>query len=93
MSAAADRSGGKTAQYMVRHFFVLFDARLVTGPIVCIASANEQFEETNCFLSDRYQNLVAKVIDNFRSEIEIEKNIPRNNNWRFTYLCKGPNRG
>ena len=93
MSAAAGRSGWETAQYMMRHCFAPFGARLVAGPLVCIASANEQFDETKRLLSDRHQNLVAKGIDNLRRKIEMQKNIPRNNNRRFTYLCRGPDRG
>ena len=93
MSAAAGWSGVETAQYMVRHCFAPFGARLVAGPLVCIASANEQFDETKRLLSDRHQNLVAKGIDNLRRKIEMQKNIPRNNNRRFTYLCRGPDRG
>jgi chromate reductase len=76
MSAAAGRSGGETAQYMVRHCFMPFGARLVAGPLVCIASANEQFDETNRLLSARYQSLVAKVMDNLRREIEMQKKHP-----------------
>ena len=93
MSAAAGQSGWETAQYMMRHCFAPFGARLVAGPLVCIASANEQFDETKRLLSDRHQNLVAKGIDNLRRKIEMQKNIPRNNNRRFTYLCRGRDRG
>ena len=76
MSAAAGRSSGGTGQYMVRHCFAPFGARLVAGPFVCIASANEQFGETNCLLSDHHQNLVAKAMDNLRREIEMQKKHP-----------------
>jgi chromate reductase len=76
MSAAAGRSGGETAQSMVRHCLMPFGARLVAGPHVCIASANEQFDETNRLLSARYQSLVAKVMDNLRREIEMQKKHP-----------------
>lgn len=73
LSAAGGRTGGETAQYMLRHCFTPFGASVLTSPVVCIASASEQFDENNHFLLDRYQISVQKLMQNLAQEIELQK--------------------
>ena len=69
MSAAAGRSGGETAQYMVRACLIPFGPRLLTSPIVCVAQVSQQFDETNRIISERYLNLVKEAIRNLQKEL------------------------
>lgn len=73
LSAAGGCTGGETAQYMARHCFTTFGARLLTSPVVCIASASEQFDTNDYLLSDRYLKTVEKLMCNLAQEIELQK--------------------
>ena len=70
MSAAAGRSGGETSQYMVRSCLTPFGPRLITSPIVCLAQASEQFDQSGHLVSERYQKAVKEAMRNLRSAIK-----------------------
>ena len=69
MSAAAGRSGGETAQYMVRACLIPFGPRVITSPIVCIAHAPQQFDKHGKIVSERYRDSVKEAMSNLRNEI------------------------
>ena len=69
MSAAAGRSGGETAQYMVRACLTPFGPRIITFPIVCVAQASQQFDETGQINSERYLISVSEAMQNLRNQI------------------------
>ena len=69
MSAAAGRSGGETAQYMVRACLTPFGPRIITAPIICLAQASQQFDSNGKIISERYRNSLTEAMSNFRNEI------------------------
>jgi chromate reductase len=53
MSAAAGRTGGETAQYVLRNFLAPLRANVVAGPAICVAFAGKEFE-TGRLENERY---------------------------------------
>ena len=76
LSATSGRTGGETAQYMLRHCLTPFGVRFLTSPVVCIASASEQFDQNDHLLSDRYISSVEKLMHNLAQEIELKQLHP-----------------
>ncbi len=54
MTAAAGRTGGETAQYMMRSCLVPFGAHVLTSPVITIAGAAKEFDEAGNLINDRY---------------------------------------
>jgi chromate reductase, NAD(P)H dehydrogenase (quinone) len=73
LSATGFRTGRENAQYMLRHFLTPFGVRFLTSPMVCIASASEQFDQNDHLLSDRYISSVEKLMHNLAQEIELQQ--------------------
>lgn len=66
MSAAAGRTGGETAQYMVRACLTPFGPRIINSPIVCVAQASQQFDEDGQIISELYLESVKEAMRNLR---------------------------
>lgn len=62
MSAAAGRTGGETAQYVLRNFLAPLRANVVTGPAICIASAGKEFESGR-LENERYLANLGELMD------------------------------
>ena len=71
MTAAAGRTGGETAQYMLRSCITPFGPRLITTSVVCLAQASDEFDEKDQLVSDRYITSVSSLMDALRIEISI----------------------
>lgn len=66
MSAAAGRTGGETAQYMVRACLTPFGPRIINSPIVCVAQASQQFDQDGQIISELYLESVKEAMRNLR---------------------------
>ena len=66
MSAAAGRTGGETAQYMVRACLTPFGPRIINSPIVCVAQASQQFDEDGKIISEVYLKSIKEAMENLR---------------------------
>ena len=66
MSAAAGRTGGETAQYMVRACLTPFGPRIINSPIVCVAQASQQFDEDGKIISEVYLESIKEAMENLR---------------------------
>jgi chromate reductase len=69
MSAAAGRTGGETAQYMVRACLTPFGPHIINSPIVCVAQASQQFDEDGQIISELYLESVKEAMRNLRKAI------------------------
>ena len=67
ISAAAGRTGGEAAQYMVRACFVPFGPRILNSPIVCVAQVSQQFDSQGQIISERYTDSVRLAMKGLRS--------------------------
>jgi chromate reductase len=54
MSAAAGRTGGETAMFVLRQFLAPLRANVVAGPAVNVAFAGQEFDENGRLTNDRY---------------------------------------
>lgn len=55
VSAAAGRTGGETAQFMVLHCLTQHQAHLLPGPAVLVAGAGDEFDDSGALTNDRYK--------------------------------------
>ena len=69
MSAAAGRTGGETAQYMVRACLAPLQPRLIAGPFVMIAGAAREFSAGQ-LENDQYLTAITAQMQALRAEIE-----------------------
>lgn len=53
LSAAAGRTGGETAQFMVISCLHQLQVQIVSGPAVLVASAHEEFDESGTLTNER----------------------------------------
>ncbi len=56
LSAAAGRTGGETAHYMVVSCLLAHQPHLLAGPMVLIAGADREFDENGKLTNERYLN-------------------------------------
>ena len=54
MSAAGGRTGGETAQYMMRHCLTPFGAQLISAPMVAVANAAQEVDDDGNLTNERY---------------------------------------
>lgn len=54
MSANAGRTGGETGQFMLLSCLVLLQAEVLTGPMLCVAAAQNEFGEDGQLTNDLY---------------------------------------
>ena len=55
VSAAAGRTGGETAQFMVLHCLTQLQVHLLPGPAVLVAGAGGEFDDSGALTNDRYK--------------------------------------
>lgn len=72
MSAAAGRTGGETAQYVLRNMLSPLRANVIAGPALCIASAGKEFESGQ-LENDRYLANLAELMDLLRYTAAVNK--------------------
>ncbi|MDG2232034.1 MAG: NAD(P)H-dependent oxidoreductase [Paracoccaceae bacterium] len=66
MSAASGRSGGETAQYMLRHCLTPFEAQLISAPMVAVANAAQEFDEEGNLTNERYLTAIKGLMAELR---------------------------
>ena len=54
MTSAAGRTGGETAQYMLRACITPIGPRLITSSVVCLAQAGDQIDHNGRLTSKKY---------------------------------------
>ncbi len=66
VSAAAGRTGGETANYMVVNCLLALQPRLLPGPMVLIAGAHGEFDEDGKLTNERYQEALTARMQGLR---------------------------
>jgi len=69
MSAAAGRTGGEAAQYVLRQAMVAFQPRIVNGPAVMIAASHSAFDEAGQLADERYLAALSGLMAALRDEV------------------------
>ncbi|WP_299722380.1 NADPH-dependent FMN reductase [uncultured Tateyamaria sp.] len=69
MSSAAGRAGGERAQLILRTYMVPFRPRLLMGPEVHLAAAQNQFDEDGHLTGEMYIKDLTALMENLRAEI------------------------
>lgn len=73
VSSAAGRSGGERSQYTLRHALTPHFARVLTGPEVTIAGANNAFDENGQLKDPKSTEFLTKLMDALKAEIALHK--------------------
>ena len=66
LSAADGRTGGETAQYMLRHCLTPFGPQLITSPIIAVANASKEFDENGQLKNERYLTSIKGLMTELR---------------------------
>ncbi|QGX99663.1 NAD(P)H-dependent oxidoreductase [Roseovarius faecimaris] len=69
ISAAAGRTGGETAQFMVMHCLAQLQVRLIPGPQVLVAAAQNAFDDEGRLVEERNAKAVAGRMKKLRAEV------------------------
>ena len=69
ISAAAGRTGGETAQFMVLSCLTQLQVRLLPGPAVLVAGAMNEFDENGALKNDRYKETLTTRMQALRAEV------------------------
>ncbi|MRU15298.1 NAD(P)H-dependent oxidoreductase [Roseovarius sp. A21] len=69
MSANAGRTGGETGQFMVLSCLVPLQAQVIAGPMLCVASAGNEFDGDGRLTNDRYLKVLRGKMEALRAEI------------------------
>lgn len=69
ISAAAGRTGGETAQFMVISCLAQLQVRLVPGPAILVAGAMNEFDEGGALKNERYQTALDTRMQKLRAEV------------------------
>lgn len=69
MSANAGRTGGETGQFMLLSCLVPFHARVLPGPMLCVAGAGEEFDTAGRLTNDQYRKVLTTKMAALRAEI------------------------
>ncbi|WP_306114777.1 MULTISPECIES: NADPH-dependent FMN reductase [unclassified Roseovarius] len=69
VSAAAGRTGGETAQFMVLHCLTQLQVRLMPGPAVLVAGAMNEFDESGALQNELYLKTLATRMQALRAEV------------------------
>lgn len=67
MSAAAGRTGGETANYMVVSCLLALGPRLLPGPMVLVAGAHNEFDQDGKMSNDLYLKGIQERMDTLRA--------------------------
>ena len=68
MSANAGRTGGETGQFMVMSCLVPLQARVLHGPMLCVASAGDEFDDEGRLNNEQYRKVLAGKMEALRAE-------------------------
>jgi len=68
MSANAGRTGGETGQFMVMSCLVPLQARVLHGPMLCVAAAGNEFDSEGRLNNDQYRKVLAGKMEALRAE-------------------------
>ncbi len=66
LSAAAGRAGGERAQMTLQHALSAFRPRLLTGPEVLVAKAQNEFDETGRLMHEGYIAALTELMGDLR---------------------------
>lgn len=69
MSAAGGRTGGETAQFMTLSCLTQLQARLLPGPMVLVAAAHDEFDETGRLTNALYKDVLETRMAALRAEL------------------------
>lgn len=69
ISAAAGRTGGETAQFMVLSCLAQLQVRLLLGPGVLVAGARNEFDENGNLTNERYKETLTTRMQALRDEV------------------------
>jgi len=69
ISAAAGRTGGETARFMVMSNLLQLQARVVPGPAVLVAAAYEAFDEAGRLKAESYTKALTAQMEALRAAI------------------------
>lgn len=70
LSSAAGRAGGERAQAMLRQCLIAFQPKLITGPEVHLAAAQDQFDAEDRLKGALYVETLQNLMDKLRKEID-----------------------
>lgn len=69
MSANAGRTGGETGQFMVMSCLVPLQPDILPGPMLCVASAADEFDADGNLGNDRYRKVLSNKMDALRARV------------------------
>ncbi len=69
VSAASGRAGGERAQYSLRHCMTPFNPRILQGPEIMIAAADNAFDEHGRLVNEFSTKSLTKLMDALRAAI------------------------
>ncbi|SLN45770.1 FMN-dependent NADPH-azoreductase [Roseovarius litorisediminis] len=69
VSAAAGRTGGETAQFMVLSCLTQLQVRLMPGPSVLVAAASNEFDENGNLKNELYKKTLTTRMQALRAEV------------------------
>ncbi len=69
ISAAAGRTGGETAQFMVIHCLTQLQMRILPGPAVLVAAAMNEFDDEGNLTNPRYKEGLQARMAALRAEV------------------------
>ena len=67
MSANAGRTGGETGQFMVLSCLAPLQAHVLPGPMLCVAAAGQEFDESGALTNDHYLKVLATRMEALRA--------------------------
>lgn len=69
MSANMGRTGGETGQFMTISCLIPLQAQIVNGPMLCIATAQNEFDDNGALTNDHYKKVLSGKMDALRTAI------------------------
>jgi len=69
MSANMGRTGGETGQFMTINCLIPLQAQIVNGPMLCIAAAQNEFDDSRALTNDHYKKVLSGKMEALRAAI------------------------
>lgn len=69
MSANMGRTGGETGQFMTINCLIPLQAQIVNGPMLCVAAAQNEFDDTGALTNDHYKKVLSGKMEALRAAI------------------------
>lgn len=70
MSANMGRTGGEAGQFMTISCLVPLQAQILPGPMLCIAAAQNEFDDAGALANDHYQKVLRGKMEALRAAVE-----------------------